>query len=122
MFDCPVDVHLHYSDIAQNHINDGVDCGNHYLLKKGDNYYDFARGANCWNGIYLLTQKEDGSDKYDVVLTTDEIKLIKNKYKRLVGSKYPKGATKKYLNKNGILDWDKFEESQWFKNWNGLTP
>ena len=122
MFDCPVDIDLKYSSIAQKLNNDGIDCGNHYVLKKDDKYYDFARGANCWNGVYLLTQKEDSSDKYDVVLTPEEVNCIKNKYIRLIKGEYPKGVTKNYLNQYGILDWDKFKESSWYKKWDKLIP
>jgi hypothetical protein len=38
--------------------------------------YDFARGCNCINGIYTMTQKEDNSDKYNIFFTEEEKQLI----------------------------------------------
>lgn len=83
MFDNAYDIDIDYTPIAMKKLNDnGEDFGNHYVLQKGSKIYDFARGANCYNGIYLLTQYEDMHDKYDVVFTKTEEKCIKNKIKR----------------------------------------
>lgn len=72
-----LDIHFDFSEIAKKLINDDGDMyGNHFVLTKGQIMYDFARGANCINGIYVLTQKEDNSDKYDVILTDKEKELI----------------------------------------------
>lgn len=83
LFDTALDIYIDYSPIAQKLINDDEDMfGNHYVLVKGNKIYDFARGANCIDGIYVLTQKEDNSDKYNIIFTKEEEKLITNKYKR----------------------------------------
>lgn len=85
-FDTALDIYINFSDIAikkLNSLGDNDDMfGNHYVLKRGTKIYDFARGANCIKGIYTLTQKEDNSDKYDIILTKEEQKLIKEIYKR----------------------------------------
>ena len=78
-----LDIYIDFSNIAIKKINDGDEMyGNHYVLQHGKKIYDFARGANCINGIYVLTQKEDNSDKYDIIFTKEEEQLIKEKYKR----------------------------------------
>ena len=84
MFDDAYDIYIDYSDIANKKKNDGITFGNHYVLQKGSKIYDFARGANCYNGVYLLTQYEDMHDKYDVVFTKAEEKCINNKILRLL--------------------------------------
>ena len=41
----------------------------HYLNKLNNVYYDFAKGSNCYDGVYIL----DGfGDKYDVNITPEE--------------------------------------------------
>lgn len=78
-----LDIYCDFSDIAIKLINDDEEpCGNHYVLTKGKTIYDFARGANCINGIYVLTQMEDNSDKYDIVFTDAEKELINITVKR----------------------------------------
>jgi len=85
MFDDAYDIYIDYTDIAMKKLNDGLDdFGNHYILQKGSKIYDFARGANCYNGVYLLTQSEDMKDKYNVVFTKEEEKCINNKIKRVL--------------------------------------
>lgn len=85
MFDDAYDIYIDYTPIAMKKLNDNCeDFGNHYVLQKGSKIYDFARGANCYNGIYLLTQYEDMHDKYDVIFTKAEEKCINNKIKRLL--------------------------------------
>jgi len=120
MFDTPVDIKIIFSDIAKKLIDDDDEMnGNHYVLKKDNKYYDFARGANCINGIYVLTQKEDNSDKYDIIFTKEEEDLIVDKYKRLLS--YPKELTKEYY-KDGLLNWTEFGKSQFMKKYNRLKP
>ena len=120
MFDAPVELKIEYSDIAQKLINDSGEMnGNHYVLKKDNKYYDFARGANCINGIYTLTQKEDNSDKYDIILTKEEENLIVDKYIRVLS--YPKEVTKDYY-ENGILNWKEFNKSSFMRKLNNLKP
>ena len=84
MFDNAYDIDIDYSDIANKKTNDGITFGNHYVLQKGSKIYDFARGANCYNGVYLLTQYEDMHDKYDVIFTKAEEKYIHNKIQRIL--------------------------------------
>ena len=72
-----LNIYFDFSDIAQKLIHDDKPMnGNHYLLTKGGKIYDFTRGCNCINGIYTLTQKEDNSDKYDIIFTETEKELI----------------------------------------------
>ena len=76
MFDYPVEIFINYSDQAKNLIDDNKEMrGNHFVLLNGTTYYDFARGSNCINGIYVLTQK-DNEDKYDIIFTPEEEKYI----------------------------------------------
>lgn len=83
MFDNVYDIYIDYTPLAMKKLNDNEeDFGNHYILQKGNKMYDFARGANCYNGIYLLTHDEDMKDKYDVVFTNEEEKCINNKIRR----------------------------------------
>lgn len=43
----------------------------HFLNKLGNKYYDFGKGTNCYEGVYVL----DGlGDKYDVNITDKEAK------------------------------------------------
>lgn len=85
LFDKMLDnIFIDYSEIAQRKIHDnGEMYGNHYVLTKGGQIYDFARGANCINGIYVLTQREDNLDKYDILFTDYEKNLIYNEIKHL---------------------------------------
>ena len=76
MFDYPVEIFINYSDQAKNLIDDNKEMrGNHFVLLNGSTYYDFARGSNCINGIYVLTQKNN-EDKYDIIFTPEEEKCI----------------------------------------------
>lgn len=44
--------------------------GTHYIVNINDRFYDFGKGANTINGIYLIgTNKE----KYDIEMTEDEL-------------------------------------------------
>lgn len=72
-----LNIYYDFSDIAKQLINDDLPMnGNHYVLTKGKTMYDFARGTNCINGIYCLTQNQDNSDKYNILFTDKEINLI----------------------------------------------
>jgi hypothetical protein len=76
MFNYPVEIFINYSDQAKNLIKDGKEMkGNHFVLLNGKTYYDFARGSNCINGIYVLTQNNN-EDKYDIVFTPEEEECI----------------------------------------------
>lgn len=70
-------IYIDFSEIAKNKIHDDKEMnGNHYVLTKKDEMYDFARGCNCINGIYVMTQMEDNSDKYNIFFTEEEKQLI----------------------------------------------
>lgn len=85
MFDNLYDCNIDFSPIAIKKINDNDDMfGNHYVLSNNRKLYDFAKGANSINGVYVLTQFEDMHDKYDVRLTSKEQKLIKSKISRYI--------------------------------------
>jgi len=65
-----------YSEQAQQLINDDEDMyGNHFLLVCGSHWYDFARGCNCINEIYVLTHNNN-IDKYDIEFSDKEKELI----------------------------------------------
>ena len=79
MFSYPVEIFVDYSKQAKQLINDEKQMkGNHFVLQNGDTYYDFARGSNCINGVYVLTQKNN-EDKYDIIFTPGEVECITNK-------------------------------------------
>lgn len=120
VFDCPVELKLDFSKQAQELINDGDEmCGNHYVLKKDDKYYDFARGANCINGIYTLTQNNN-KDKYDIILTKEEEKCITYKWKP---NWVPNEVFKKYqTDKHASVEWSNLEKDPWYKKYKKLEP
>ena len=71
-----ISITFDYSPEAISLLNDNEDMfGNHYILCIGNNMYDFARGCNCINGIYVMTQNNN-LDKYDITLTEAENDLI----------------------------------------------
>jgi len=79
-----INVVCDFSDQAIELINDdGQMYGNHYLLSKGNNFYDFSRGSNCINGIYVLTQNNN-KDKYDVEFTDKEKDQIEMLVRELI--------------------------------------
>ena len=79
MFNRPEEIFINYSDQAKNLIDDNKEMrGNHFVLLNGTTYYDFARGSNCINGIYVFTQKNN-YDKYNINYTTEEKKCIYSK-------------------------------------------
>ncbi len=68
---------IEFSPIAKELINDNQEMnGNHYVLTKNNIIYDFSRGSNCINGIYVLTQRKDSLDKYNIIMTNQEKKYI----------------------------------------------
>lgn len=72
-----LDIYFDFSENAKILINDDkLMYGNHYVLVKDGIYYDFGRGANCINDIYVMTQYVNNSDKYDVVMTNNEKECI----------------------------------------------
>ena len=64
------DLDINYSPIAVKKLNDigdnGEMYGNHYVLVHDGTLYDFGKGTNSINGIYLMTQDNDMKDKYTI--------------------------------------------------------
>ena len=48
----------------------GEMVGNHYIVKIYDKFYDFGKGANTINGVYLIGTNEE---KYSVEMTEQEL-------------------------------------------------
>lgn len=64
-----VSVYVDISPEARKKMGPGYTFAIHYLNKLNGKYYDFAKGTNCYEGIYIL----DGlGDKYDVNITLKE--------------------------------------------------
>lgn len=64
-----VSVYVDISPDAKKKMGPGYTYAIHYLNKLNDTYYDFAKGANCYDGVYIL----DGlGNKYDVNVTLAE--------------------------------------------------
>jgi len=92
MFDGMYDCQIEYSDIAVKKLNDigdhGSMFGNHYVLTRKGNIYDFAKGANSISGIYVMTGDEDMKDKYTIKYSKDEYKCITCKLRRFLNIKW----------------------------------
>jgi len=86
-FDYLYDLNLKYSKIAMEKLralgDTGEDFGNHYVLVRNNHIYDFGKGTNTINGIYLLTQREDMKDKYNIHLSKEEQNCIESKIRRV---------------------------------------
>jgi hypothetical protein len=65
---------INFSDLAKLEINDDeeMNCV-HYFNKIGNEFYDFGKGTNRYNNVYVM--KGDG-DIYDVTFTNKELNLI----------------------------------------------
>ena len=64
-----VSVYIDISSEARKKMGPGYTFAIHYLNKLNNVYYDFAKGSNCYDGVYIL----DGlGDKYDVNVTPEE--------------------------------------------------
>ena len=64
-----VSVYVDISPEARKKMSPGYTFAIHYLNKLNGKYYDFAKGTNCYEGIYIL----DGlGNKYDVNITPKE--------------------------------------------------
>jgi hypothetical protein len=87
-FDGMYDMQIEYSDIAVKKLkeigDDGPMFGNHYVLTRKGNIYDFAKGANSISGIYLMTAQNDMKDKYTIKYSKDEYKCITYKIRRFL--------------------------------------
>ena len=97
-----VEIQQNYSKLAIQQLHKNNDFnqmyGNHYLNEYNNQLYDFGKGANCINGIYLL--KYNNFDKYTITLTDNEKSLITKKYYRQLNSNKYK-IKKQYI---GILN------------------
>lgn len=85
-FDYLYDLDLNYSKIAMKKLRATgdyeADFGNHYVLVRNSHMYDFGKGTNTYNGVYLLTQREDMKDKYNIHLSKEEQECIQSKILR----------------------------------------
>lgn len=70
-----VSVYVDYSEEAKEKSNSGYTYATHFLNKLGNTYYDFGKGTNVYDGVYIL---EGLGNIYDVTLTDQEIKQFKN--------------------------------------------
>ena len=66
-----VSVYVNLSDEAKKKMNPGYTYATHFLNKLNNKYYDFGKGTNCYEGVYVL---EGLGNKYDVNVTEDEAK------------------------------------------------
>ena len=64
-----VSVYVDISPEARKKMSPEYTFAIHYLNKLNGKYYDFAKGTNCYEDVYIL----DGlGDKYDVNITPEE--------------------------------------------------
>lgn len=86
VFNSMADLYINYSDIAKKKLNELGDndemWGNHFVLVRNKTLYDFGKGTNTINNIYLLTQYENMKDKYTIKLSNKERTYIIDKIKR----------------------------------------
>lgn len=66
-----VSVYVELSKDAKEKMAPGSTFAVHYLNKLNGKYYDFGKGSNCYDGIYVL---EGLGNKYDVEITDEEAK------------------------------------------------
>lgn len=87
MFNHLYDLNVKYSSIAMKKLralgDTEEDFGNHYVLVRNNHMYDFGKGTNTINGIYLLTQREDMKDKYNIHFSEGEKSCIESKILRV---------------------------------------
>ena len=87
MFEYLYDLDLNYSKLAVKKLNDKGDhaemWGNHYVLVRNGQMFDFGKGTNTINEVYLLTQYNDMKDKYTIHLSKKEQECIESKIKRV---------------------------------------
>lgn len=70
-----VSVYVNISDEAKKKMGPGFTFATHFLNKLGNKYYDFGKGTNCYDNVYIL---EGLGDKYDVNITEAEEKQFSN--------------------------------------------
>lgn len=70
-----VSVYVDFSKEAIKDLGDNEPYATHFLNKLGNEYYDFGKGTNRYNGIYIL---KGLGNIYDVSLTADEQKQLRD--------------------------------------------
>lgn len=68
-----VSVYVNISPEAKKKMEPGFTFATHFLNKLGKKYYDFGKGTNCYEGVYVL---EGLGNKYDVNVTDEEAKMF----------------------------------------------
>ena len=66
-----VSVYVNISEEAKKKMSSGYTFSTHFLNKLGNKYYDFGKGTNRYEGIYVL---EGLGNIYDVNITEEEAK------------------------------------------------
>lgn len=66
-----ISVYVKFSKEAKEKMNPGYTFATHFLNKLGNKYYDFGKGTNRYEGVYIL---EGLGDIYDVNVTDKEAK------------------------------------------------
>ena len=64
-----ISVYTNFSKEAMKKMEPGYTYSTHFLNKLGKTYYNFGKGSNCYEGVYVL---EGLGDKYDVNVTDKE--------------------------------------------------
>jgi len=68
-----VSVYVNISEEAKKKTTFEYTYATHFLNKLGKKYYDFGKGTNCYDGVYIL----DGvGNKYDVNVSDEESKYF----------------------------------------------
>ena len=70
-----VSVYVDFSNEAIKELGDNEPYATHFLNKLGNEYYDFGKGTNRYNEIYIL---KGLGNIYDVSLTADERKQLRD--------------------------------------------
>ena len=66
-----ISVYVNFSEDAKKKVSPGALYATHFLNKLGKKYYDFGKGTNRYDGVYIL---EGLGDIYDVNITEEELK------------------------------------------------
>lgn len=68
-----ISVYVNFSEEAKKKMSPGYTFAIHFLNKLNNKYYDFGKGTNCYEGVYVL---EGLGNKYDVNITDEEAKMF----------------------------------------------
>lgn len=70
-----VSVFVDFSEKAKEKLGEDEPYATHFLNKLGNDYYDFGKGTNKYEGTYIL---EGLGNVYDVTLTDEERKNLRD--------------------------------------------